>query len=468
MDFQTLNRRELQALCKLNKIPANVTNIAMVDALKSLETVEGIEEFLNPSRSETIGSSIESPERIQATSVRVPRTTCRTSTRQKANNSETESLHATASRATSRGVRRQLDGEVNEFLKTPMVSSIRKKGTTTSTHQETLKKETATTTTTTVQKAYSTRRSTRLTAKKSEGIEVIERERSEPIKLDSFLDEVKDLGNQSDENSKNEKEVVHVDITTLESGEKKVDCCGEVDDLKVKSDEIIEQHENVDLEDLKPDSEPCEDDDSEEKWVIIDEKIDLNEALNVSVKEQDANFMVPEEHTVKADDIDDNALSFNTKNPSDPSILKPESIPCVVSEMKNEESEYNGNLIHFNSEIPNEPLKLDNHIIDEVMIAEGIDENISENKVDFEETQESLMEEIDVDEVTHESFMKEDKKSSDNKENEENINEKEGDGDENVKKNLIDTSLRQLKKQLKALTIKSKDASCVTTTEMEN
>lgn len=88
--------------------------------------------------------------------------------------------------------------------------------------------------------------------------------------------------------------------------------------------------------------------------------------------------------------------------------------------------------------------------------------------VDFEETQESLMEEIDVDEVTHESFMKEDKKSSDNKENEENINEKEGDGDENVKKNLIDTSLRQLKKQLKALTIKSKDASCVTTTEMEN
>ncbi|CAH1422474.1 unnamed protein product [Lactuca virosa] len=111
------------------------------------------------------------------------------------------------------------------------------------------------------------------------------------------------LGNQSDENSKNEKEVVHVDTTTLESGEKKVDCC---------------------------DSEPSEDDDSEEKWVIIDEKIDLNEAPNVLVMEQDA-FMVPEEHIVKADDIDDNALSFNTKNPSDPSILKPESMSCVVS-----------------------------------------------------------------------------------------------------------------------------------------
>ena len=69
-----------------------------------------------------------------------------------------------------------------------------------------------------------------------------------------FLDEVKDLGHQSDENSKNEKEVVHVDTTTLESGEKKVDCYGEVVDLKVKSDEVIKQHENVDLEDLKPHS----------------------------------------------------------------------------------------------------------------------------------------------------------------------------------------------------------------------
>ncbi|CAI9279202.1 unnamed protein product [Lactuca saligna] len=108
----------------------------------------------------------------------------------------------TVSRATSRGVRTQLDGEVNEFLKTPMVSSTRKKGTTTSTHQETLKKETTTTTTTTtIQKAYNTRRSTRLSAKKFEGLEVIERERSEPIKLDSFLDELKDLGTQSDKNS---------------------------------------------------------------------------------------------------------------------------------------------------------------------------------------------------------------------------------------------------------------------------
>uniref|UniRef100_A0A251RRW4 Uncharacterized protein n=1 Tax=Helianthus annuus TaxID=4232 RepID=A0A251RRW4_HELAN len=39
MDFHSLNRRQLQSLCKLNQIPANITNVAMADALKSLQTV---------------------------------------------------------------------------------------------------------------------------------------------------------------------------------------------------------------------------------------------------------------------------------------------------------------------------------------------------------------------------------------------------------------------------------------------
>ncbi|KAG5403316.1 hypothetical protein IGI04_009435 [Brassica rapa subsp. trilocularis] len=38
MDFHSLLRRDLQFLCKINKIPANMTNLAMADALKSLET----------------------------------------------------------------------------------------------------------------------------------------------------------------------------------------------------------------------------------------------------------------------------------------------------------------------------------------------------------------------------------------------------------------------------------------------
>jgi len=39
MDFHSLSRKELQALCKNNKIPANMTNVAMADALKALQHV---------------------------------------------------------------------------------------------------------------------------------------------------------------------------------------------------------------------------------------------------------------------------------------------------------------------------------------------------------------------------------------------------------------------------------------------
>lgn len=39
MDFHTLSRKQLQALCKKNKIPANITNVAMADALAALNQV---------------------------------------------------------------------------------------------------------------------------------------------------------------------------------------------------------------------------------------------------------------------------------------------------------------------------------------------------------------------------------------------------------------------------------------------
>lgn len=39
MDFHSLKRRDLQALCKKNKIPANITNVAMADALAALDIV---------------------------------------------------------------------------------------------------------------------------------------------------------------------------------------------------------------------------------------------------------------------------------------------------------------------------------------------------------------------------------------------------------------------------------------------
>ncbi|KAG8066082.1 hypothetical protein GUJ93_ZPchr0004g39860 [Zizania palustris] len=46
MDFHALPRRDLQALCKRNGVRANMTNVAMAEALASLPTVDGLEEFV--------------------------------------------------------------------------------------------------------------------------------------------------------------------------------------------------------------------------------------------------------------------------------------------------------------------------------------------------------------------------------------------------------------------------------------
>ncbi|XP_020571857.1 probable GPI-anchored adhesin-like protein PGA55 isoform X2 [Phalaenopsis equestris] len=60
MNFHSLARRDLQFLCKKNRIPANLTNVAMAKALEALKTVEGIEEM-----QEALGirsSKVNSPE----------------------------------------------------------------------------------------------------------------------------------------------------------------------------------------------------------------------------------------------------------------------------------------------------------------------------------------------------------------------------------------------------------------------
>ncbi|KAF1899113.1 hypothetical protein Lal_00019234 [Lupinus albus] len=78
MDFHTLSRKQLQSLCKKNKIPANITNLAMAHALTSLPHVEGLDEFLNPTEVDggapAIGDTVtqREPESAKVNS-RVPR-----------------------------------------------------------------------------------------------------------------------------------------------------------------------------------------------------------------------------------------------------------------------------------------------------------------------------------------------------------------------------------------------------------
>ncbi|KAJ1406660.1 hypothetical protein SESBI_24884 [Sesbania bispinosa] len=74
MDFHSLSRKELQTLCKKNKIPANTTNVAMADALAALPQVEGLDEFLNPKEECDAGAGTPDIHH---------RTACRASTQKK-------------------------------------------------------------------------------------------------------------------------------------------------------------------------------------------------------------------------------------------------------------------------------------------------------------------------------------------------------------------------------------------------
>ncbi|CAH9070804.1 unnamed protein product [Cuscuta epithymum] len=132
MDFRTLNRRQLQALCKKNKIPANLSNVAMADALTALEFVEGIEEVMRPMESETASSAVELPEEPDVMSS-APRTGRRTAIR---NTAKKESEVSQTMTRTSRSTRRMppdgSDEAKNEVCETPSAPASRRRAAATS------------------------------------------------------------------------------------------------------------------------------------------------------------------------------------------------------------------------------------------------------------------------------------------------------------------------------------------------
>ncbi|KAH6832085.1 hypothetical protein C2S53_007922 [Perilla frutescens var. hirtella] len=124
MDFHSLTRRELQAFCKKNKIPANMTNAAMADALKALEIVEGIEEFMQTSQSETAESSIEALEGSEVTSPYVPPTAGRSTRRRNVVKEELEvvaSMVRTTRRTARKTVAKVSDESQVDTAATPAV-----------------------------------------------------------------------------------------------------------------------------------------------------------------------------------------------------------------------------------------------------------------------------------------------------------------------------------------------------------
>ncbi|XP_010278760.1 PREDICTED: uncharacterized protein LOC104612850 isoform X2 [Nelumbo nucifera] len=220
MDFHTLSRKELQTLCKKNRIPANMTNVDMADALNALINVEGIEEIRNPTTaSEDLQPVGETPRKTETRSPDLPKTCRRTSTRRKQpvkdqvvliENELPSSLPLTR---TLRGTRRRIiqeeeqqkeedskilvekpgEGNITEILATPINQCSRRRTMAASTHQkvathveedkEKQKENTAT-------RVYGTRRSARLAEKKiSESVQTKGRGKTEAIKIAELSEE---------------------------------------------------------------------------------------------------------------------------------------------------------------------------------------------------------------------------------------------------------------------------------------
>ncbi|KAI3471298.1 hypothetical protein Pfo_027961 [Paulownia fortunei] len=208
MDFHGLTRRELQALCKKNKIPANMANVAMADALKALEKVEGIEEFMQPSRSGTAQSSTESESLAmsEVTSPFVPPTAGRSTRRRNFVKEELETVNSISrTRRTTQKTRvKEADESQADAIETPalvarkkchMASACRKMDSQLKECVEEDKKDVSMTPAllgvtsrrrrveeSAVKRVYSTRRSVRLAEKNVEMLNEVENEESELFK----------------------------------------------------------------------------------------------------------------------------------------------------------------------------------------------------------------------------------------------------------------------------------------------
>ncbi|MFS8024192.1 hypothetical protein Hanom_Chr16g01460381 [Helianthus anomalus] len=524
MDFHSLARKELQSLCKLNKIPANLTNVAMADALQSLDVVVGIEEYLNASQSET-ADLVESAETVEVPSPKAPQTRCRTSTRQKAKPTETESLHTTVTRTTRRGSK-QLPKEVeeskNDLLKTPAVSRTSRKAPVTTTRRNVSNQLNECENEPEEGNMYSTRRSTRVTEKKSaapRGKKGVEK----AVKIDSLLDQGNSSAEVEDVCKTFEKldvEVIEEEVTQ-ESVEEAEDS-GEVDSLKKVADENSVSSEDVDLEhnlnisemkidevfDVKPDadgiSSPSEEvntlkedlEDDLKTDQVCDLKPDSDE--NVVQKVDSGDDLMKEHNSVVVQE----ELSECLLESRDDADMDHEDTQCVDSEM-----------VIDNSENPvdelttKEPEEMSENIVDAISTIDdhSITEEVEDLKpvfftennvtVDSGPTQTPLiLSEVTghptpfkkatpfkkmTEEVEMSEEVEEDKKPeefftentdadsgptqnpskntfnvvSDDKEN------KVDEGKIRKKESLNDLSIRQLKKQLKALTLKSLDSN---------
>ncbi|XP_026461019.1 uncharacterized protein LOC113362745 isoform X2 [Papaver somniferum] len=268
MDFHSLTRRQLQSLCKKNKIPANMTNVAMADALSSLTTVEGIED---------VGKSM--PE--------TPLTTRKTTTARKPVKRETDLVSNSVARPNRAPLTGKPSGSQIIIPSTPATRSCRKKVTGALVSRRSVCKieedSDVGEEVPVVDNVYSTRRSTILQHKSGVKVSVCDQKvgggRNDTIKIEMLSEEENDGDTKSEVTSdvQQENDVVKIEMVSIEEDESKAEVTSDVQQNNDAKIEMFIKEEND--EEIKSQSE------------VTSEIQQTNEGIKVEVlkEEQDVD-----------------------------------------------------------------------------------------------------------------------------------------------------------------------------------
>ncbi|GLT87555.1 hypothetical protein SLE2022_056340 [Rubroshorea leprosula] len=365
MDFHSLTRKELQTLCKKNKIPANITNVAMADALKALEIVDGLDEIINQlaevPRTANRTSTRRRPTKSEAGSTQ-PTTRARcVSRRAIAGELDQESLIETLAEPTSERrapVVTDVVEEEMDSLDTPAVQPSGRRRV----PQDSTRRKAETQTKESAQRVYGTRRSVRLLEKSLANLNLIE-----PKKADEIAGEKDELQRNLSETLDKEGGIIE-DVQEISE-----DVNSGADKCLVKHAAISEESDNLDDVSAIDTQNEAPSQKADESNVQLD---------NVPVL--DAKSETPT-HRISESDIDMVKISAACGKYESPSLKIDESKAHLVE----------------NSE---KAAELDDEIIDEKVSDNGLEEAVNDDaavevseQVLEEATNEDVAVEISVD-----------------------------------------------------------------------
>ncbi|XP_054813044.1 uncharacterized protein LOC129313725 isoform X2 [Prosopis cineraria] len=432
MDFHTLSRKQLQALCKKNKIPANMTNVAMANSLAALEQVEGIEEVLNPLDSDAQKISDEKDTGTPA---------CRTSTRRKPVVEEPES--SKISTRLRRGTRAKNDEETDQENKdlnvpvTPAVPTTRRRAPAASTRRkkederpndQVPKTPAASNSRVKSTSAYNTRKSVRLLEKNLSKMSLVDKEETGSVKVDDETsEELTSFSKQIEDSVDSENGASSLEISTevtektdeseLTSSEKNLSKTSFMDadeTESVKVDEISEEmtgrlqkiEESEDAKIIFMDGDETESvkvDEISEEMTGLPQKIEESEdTVKVSGEASDKGASLeaePEESLVKINESGSPLKDMNNSSESDVELsksiakevdaannesgtenicqienscdsLEPENniFPCTENDAFSDDKQESNEHSNMGNDIQNSVLMLSSHAEDEVVI----------------------------------------------------------------------------------------------------